>query len=161
MSLTIIRDCQQDHCPDDDSFSCWVNLALATGQRQGEVTICLVDENTSRQLNHQYRGKDKPTNVLSFPFDMPPVDVPGLPAILGDLVICVPLVAKEARMQNKAIRAHWAHLVIHGCLHLLGHDHIKEAEAEEMENLEIQLMQQLGFANPYLVQPDNKEPEPS
>ena len=100
----------------------------------------------SQQLNHQYRQKDKPTNVLSFPFEVPEgIDI----NLLGDLIICADVVIKEAQEQNKKCDDHWAHLVIHGCLHLLGYDHIKENEATEMESIEIKLLSTLGIDNPY------------
>lgn len=122
---------------------------LALRQRQGdsELTIRLVDEEEGRELNRTWRHKDYATNVLSFPADVPDelLDIP----LLGDLVICVPVVEREAREQGKAIEAHWAHLVIHGCLHLLGYDHIDDAEAEEMEALERQLLAELGHPDPY------------
>lgn len=131
--------------PDEDSFRRWAGLALQ--DRPGhELTIRIVDEAESRSLNSQYRGKDYPTNVLSFPADLPPeLNIP----LLGDLVICAQVVAREAREQGKPLSAHWAHMVIHGCLHLTGHDHIEDAEAEQMESLERQLLAQLGIADPY------------
>ena len=105
-----------------------------------------VDNQESQQLNKAYRGKDKATNVLSFPFQNPPgITLP----LLGDLVICKPVVEKEAIEQGKTLTAHWAHMLIHGTLHLLGFDHIIEEEAVEMENLESKLLIELGFAAPY------------
>ena len=115
-------------------------------QEEAEVTIRLVDEAESNQLNLTYRGKDKPTNVLSFPFECPPgVELP----LLGDLIICRQVVEREANEQNKPLLAHWAHMVVHGSLHLLGYDHIDDEEAEEMEALEVEFMQALGYDNPY------------
>lgn len=111
-----------------------------------DMTIRVVDSNESQQLNHQYRGKDKPTNVLSFPSDLP--EEIGI-NLLGDLVICAPVVAEEAKQQSKPLLAHWAHMVIHGTLHLQGYDHIEDDQAEAMEALEIKLLQGLNFANPY------------
>jgi probable rRNA maturation factor len=103
------------------------------------VTVRLVDEAESRELNHTYRGKDKPTNVLSFPFEAPPgLELP----LLGDLVICRQVVEAEAVEQGKPLMAHWAHMVVHGSLHLLGYDHIEDEEAEEMEQLERDIMQE-------------------
>ncbi|MDX3773661.1 rRNA maturation RNase YbeY [Chromatiaceae bacterium AAb-1] len=129
-------------------FQQWLQAAILPFQDDAEVTIRIVDENESRQLNHQYRGKDKPTNVLSFPFQNPPgVEL----SLLGDLVICAPVVRQEAAEQHKTTEAHWAHMVVHGCLHLLGFDHINDADAEQMEAEEIQILQQLGFNNPYLL----------
>jgi probable rRNA maturation factor len=111
-----------------------------------ELTVRLVDEAESQELNSRYRGKDAPTNVLSFPAELPPGT--GIP-LLGDIVICAPLVQIEAMAQNKPVRAHWAHLVIHGVLHLIGHDHQGEQEAEAMEALEVDLLFSLGYDNPY------------
>lgn len=111
-----------------------------------ELTIRIVDREESRELNRQYRGKDAPTNVLSFPADLPAeVDA----NLLGDILMCAPLVAEEAREQGKAEQAHWAHLTIHGVLHLLGHDHQEVVDAELMEGIEIALLESLGIANPY------------
>lgn len=117
--------------PDDTAFRRWCELALRQRSADSEMTIRLVDEAEGRELNHTYRHKDYATNVLSFPADVPDdlLDIP----LLGDLVICVPVVEREAAEQGKSLEAHWAHLVIHGCLHLLGYDHIEDEEAEEME----------------------------
>lgn len=125
----------------------WCELALRQRQADSELTIRLVDEAEGRELNRTWRHKDYATNVLSFPADVPDelLDIP----LLGDLVICVPVVEREAAEQGKAPAAHWAHLVIHGCLHLLGYDHIEDAEAEEMEALERQLLAELGYPDPY------------
>ena len=115
---------------------------------QAEVCIRVVDSDESRQLNHSYRDKDKPTNVLSFPFTVPD-NIPIDSTLLGDLIICAPLVAEEAMQQGKESIAHWAHLVIHGILHLLGYDHIEDNDAKIMETIEIELLEQLGYPNPY------------
>lgn len=131
--------------PDQAEFERWLEPVLRSNPG-AILTIRMVDEDESAGLNLQYRQKDGPTNVLSFPADLPEeVDLP----LLGDLVICAPLVQAEAAEQNKALDAHWAHLVIHGTLHLLGYDHLEEPEAEEMEALEVQLLGVLGFADPY------------
>lgn len=135
----------------------WCELALRQRTADSEMTIRLVDEPEGRELNHTYRHKDYATNVLSFPADVPDdlLDIP----LLGDLVICVPVVEREATEQGKSLEAHWAHLVIHGCLHLLGYDHIEDDEAEEMEALERTLLAELGLPDPYaddeITQPDN------
>lgn len=133
--------------PDDAAFRRWCELALRQRSADSEMTIRLVDEAEGRELNNTYRHKDYATNVLSFPADVPDelLDIP----LLGDLVICVPVVEREAAEQGKALEAHWAHLVIHGCLHLLGYDHIEDDEAEEMEALERTLLAELGHPDPY------------
>jgi probable rRNA maturation factor len=134
--------------PDAAQFQLWLEAAILPFQDEAEVTIRIVDNAESQQLNLSYRKKDKPTNVLSFPFQAPAgIELP----LLGDLVICAPVVAAEALAQNKSLAAHWAHMVIHGCLHLLGFDHINDADAEQMEAEEIQILQQLGITNPYLL----------
>lgn len=127
-------------------FQQWVNTALASAKQKYQITIRLVDEKESAQLNQTYRHKTGPTNILSFPFD-PPAAIKT--NILGDLVICVPVLLREAAEQQKLLLAHWAHLVIHGTLHLLGYDHIKTKDAKVMENLEIKLLKKLGFPDPY------------
>ena len=132
--------------PSEADFQRWLDAAVLPFQKEAEVTIRLVDEAESNQLNLTYRGKDKPTNVLSFPFECPPgIELP----LLGDLIICRQVVEREAGEQNKPLLAHWAHMVVHGSLHLLGYDHIDDEEAEEMEALEVEFMQALGYDNPY------------
>lgn len=138
--------------PDEQAFRRWCELALRQRSADSELTIRLVDEAEGRELNRDYRGKDYATNVLSFPADVPDgpdgeplLDIP----LLGDLVICAAVVEREAAEQGKALEAHWAHLVIHGCLHLLGYDHQEDVEAEEMESLERQLLAELGHPDPY------------
>ncbi|MCW8918022.1 MAG: rRNA maturation RNase YbeY [Gammaproteobacteria bacterium] len=135
--------------PAEADFRRWVEVALqaCAPEREGaELTIRLVEEAEITELNATYRQQHKPTNVLSFPFEAPPgIALP----LLGDIVICAAVVAREAAEQGKPLAAHWAHLVIHGTLHLLGYDHIEEGEAEEMEGLEIALLGALGYANPY------------
>lgn len=133
--------------PSHADFLSWCTLGLHQRNNASELTIRLVDAEEGQQLNATWRNKDYPTNVLSFPADIPDglLDIP----LLGDLVICVPVVEREAAEQGKALTAHWAHLVIHGCLHLLGYDHIDDAEAEEMEELERQLLAEIGYPDPY------------
>ena len=134
--------------PTTSQFQAWLDAAILPLQTEAEVTVRIVDESESQQLNKQYRTKDYPTNVLSFPFHAPPgIELP----LLGDLVICAPVVAREADEQNKALLAHWAHMVVHGSLHLLGFDHINDDDAEQMEAEEIAILQQLGIDNPYLL----------
>ncbi|MUK63868.1 rRNA maturation RNase YbeY [Aliivibrio fischeri] len=135
--------------PSEKDLMTWLNAVIPQFQPQAELTIRIVDEKESHQLNHEYRGKDKPTNVLSFPFEAPP----GIELdLLGDLIICRQVVEKEAVEQNKPLLAHWAHMVVHGSLHLLGYDHIEDDEAEEMESLETELMQGMGFEDPYIAE---------
>ncbi|MDN2481773.1 rRNA maturation RNase YbeY [Vibrio astriarenae] len=135
--------------PTQLQFQQWLEAAITLFQPQAEVTVRIVDEQESHQLNHEYRGKDKPTNVLSFPFETPP----GIELdLLGDLIICRQVVEREAQEQNKPLHAHWAHMVVHGSLHLLGYDHIEDDEAEEMESLETEIMQKLGFEDPYIAE---------
>lgn len=154
LDLDLQIACEAPDIPSEADFVTWVSAALGGAGYQPpaelatEITLRLVDYEESQTLNRTYRGKDKPTNVLSFPFDGPD----GVPlALLGDIVICAPVVADEAREQNKTERAHWAHLVIHGTLHLLGFDHIEDDEAAEMEALEVQILAGLGFADPYVI----------
>ncbi|MBU2985253.1 rRNA maturation RNase YbeY [Saccharophagus degradans] len=132
--------------PSDEQFEIWVEAALQQRMSEAELSVRIVDEDESQALNLHYRGKDKPTNVLSFPCELP--DGVELP-LLGDLVICAQVVAKEALEQGKLLHAHWAHMVVHGTLHLLGYDHIDDGEAEEMEAIEIQVLLELGYPNPY------------
>lgn len=133
--------------PTLEQFRRWCELALRQRQGDSELTIRLADEPEARELNRTYRHKDYATNVLSFPAEVPDelLDIP----LLGDLVICPAVVEREAAEQGKSLEAHWAHLVIHGCLHLLGYDHIEDAEAEEMEALERELLAELGHPDPY------------
>ncbi len=125
----------------------WVATALGRGAAGGELGLAVVGAPESRRLNAQYRGRDCATNVLSFPAPLPP---PGAPVrALGDLVICARVLRAEARAQAKTLRAHWAHLVVHGTLHLIGYDHERDADARRMERREIAVLRRLGFANPY------------
>jgi probable rRNA maturation factor len=127
-------------------FRRWARAALAGRTGTVGVVIRLVDEGEGRSLNRDYRGHDRPTNVLSFPFEAPP-QVPS--HHLGDLVICVPVVEREAREQGKPVAAHWAHLVVHGLLHLLGFDHQNDEDAGRMEALEARILGTLGYPDPY------------
>lgn len=132
--------------PSAEDFEQWAQAAVAGHRQQAELSIRVVDISESQQLNHQYRQKDKPTNVLSFPTDLPEeLNIP----LLGDLVICAPVVEREASEQNKPLQAHWAHMLVHGTLHLLGYDHIDDAQAEVMEALETDILTNLGFPPPY------------
>lgn len=149
---TVILDLQlacesPEGLPAESDFQRWLEAVLPQFQEESEVTIRIVDEAESHELNHTYRGKDKPTNVLSFPFEAPPgIELP----LLGDLIICRQVVEQEAAEQEKPLQAHWAHMVIHGSLHLLGYDHIEDEEAEEMESIETEIMLALGYADPYI-----------
>ena len=135
--------------PTEEQIVQWATAAVQPEGDEVEMTVRIVDEAESHDLNLTYRGKDRPTNVLSFPFECP--DEVELP-LLGDLVICRQVVEREAAEQEKPLMAHWAHMVVHGSLHLLGYDHIEDNEAEEMESLETQIMQGLGFDDPYLAE---------
>ncbi|XPF93932.1 rRNA maturation RNase YbeY [Colwellia sp. RE-S-Sl-9] len=146
VQLDVQIACENKTLPSVEQLQLWAETALSTIENDPELTIRLVETKESQQLNHQYRQKDKPTNVLSFPFEVPEgIDI----NLLGDLIICADVVIQEAQEQNKKSEDHWAHLVIHGCLHLLGYDHIKEDEAIEMESIEIRLLSILGIDNPY------------
>jgi len=133
----------------------WVLAALQTAPRNGArvVTVRIVGNAESRKLNRDWRGKDRPTNVLSFPAG--PTDhvshiarhVP-----LGDIVLCLPVIAREAREQGKPLQAHWAHMIVHGVLHLLGYDHVKSRDAKIMESLEVEILARLGYQDPYVLQ---------
>lgn len=146
VQLDVQIACENKTLPSVEQLQLWAEAALSTIENDPELTIRLVETKESQQLNHQYRQKNKPTNVLSFPFEVPEgIDI----NLLGDLIICADVVIQEAKDQNKKLDDHWAHLVIHGCLHLLGYDHIKEDEAIEMESIEIKLLSTLGIDNPY------------
>ena len=133
--------------PTPDQLRVWAEAVLNGRRQRAELSIRLVDEPEGAELNGRFRGRRGPTNVLSFPFE----PMPGLEDcnLLGDLVICAPVVAREAREQGKTLQAHWAHMLVHGLLHLLGYDHMDAVEAEEMEGLETRLLGDLGFPAPY------------
>lgn len=135
-----------DGLPAPDRVRHWIGRVLRDRQPGAELAVRVVDTAEMTSLNRQFRGKDGPTNVLSFPYEpMPGVET----ELLGDIVICAPVVSAEAVTQNKPLEAHWAHIVIHGVLHLLGYDHHGEAEARVMEAEEIRLLSSLGFPDPY------------
>ncbi|MDO9423980.1 MAG: rRNA maturation RNase YbeY [Methylobacter sp.] len=132
--------------PDRQYIQLWVDAALDDYDRDAEIVVRIVDEQESAELNEQYRHKQGPTNILSFPVDLPE----GIELdLLGDLVICAPVLEKEALEQNKRLADHWAHIVVHGVLHLLGYDHIDDNEAEQMESKEIAILNRLQISNPY------------
>jgi probable rRNA maturation factor len=145
IEVDVQRACDFAALPEDEQFAAWARAALADRQ-QAELTVRLVDREESRDLNNRFRDKDRPTNVLSFPAGLP--EELGI-SLLGDVVICAPLVAEEAEDQGKTLADHLAHLMIHGILHLLGYDHQEEAAAEQMEQREVEILSTLGVANPY------------
>lgn len=136
--------------PSKKQINTWVSSAINNQKNRplahAELAIRIVDEVESAEFNQQYRQKNSATNVLSFPADLPEcVDSP----LLGDLLICAPVLEQEALQQHKTLDAHWAHIIIHGTLHLLGYDHIKDSDASIMESLEINILNTLNFSNPY------------
>jgi probable rRNA maturation factor len=145
--------------PDETQIRRWVEAVLRDRLDEAALGIRIVDEDESAELNQTYRDKPGPTNVLSFPFEMPELpegfashEEDEIPAnLLGDLVICAPVVAREAAEQGKPEAVHWAHMVVHGVLHLLGYDHLEPAEAAEMEELERQILAGLGIVDPYAI----------
>lgn len=149
-SLIIVQYAVPSHgLPAPADVERWAHSALSV--RPGaEITVRIVDEAESAALNAAYRRRSGSTNVLSFPFE-PPAPVPSAQRYLGDVVICAPVVAREAREQGKDSAAHWAHMVLHGCLHLVGYDHLDDAQAHEMETLETELLAGMGYADPYLI----------
>jgi probable rRNA maturation factor len=136
--VIIQRRSRAAHVPSDSLLRRWAREAL---KRPAEVTLRIVAATEARRLNREFRGKDYATNVLTFVY----ADAP----LAGDIVLCAPVVAREAREQGKAVRDHWAHLVVHGLLHLQGHDHERRGEAERMENLERRILRGLGVGDPY------------
>ncbi len=140
-----------DEVPDADEFERWIGAAVSAARSgPAQVSVRVVDEAESAGLNQRFRQRQGSTNVLSFPFEIPPgAQDAGLEAMLGDLVICAPVVIREAGAQGKPVRAHWAHMAVHGTLHLMGYDHIDPGQAREMESLEVEIMAMLGYADPY------------
>ena len=136
--MNIQRRSRAAHVPSESLLRRWARAALA---RQAEVTLRIVAAAEARRLNREFRGKDYATNVLTFVYGEAP--------LAGDIVICAPVVAREAREQGKAVAAHWAHLVVHGLLHLQGHDHERDDEARRMERREKRILAGLGFPDPY------------
>jgi probable rRNA maturation factor len=146
LALEVQRASTSKRIPTKSRLLAYAAAALEERRDAGELVIRVVDEFESQALNRQYRGIDKPTNVLSFPFEAPP-HIPS--SHIGDLVICAPVVEREAAEQRKPLEAHWAHMVVHGVLHLLGYDHETDEDAATMEGLEIAILGRLGFPNPY------------
>ena len=150
MSVTLDVQYEVEAGPDEDDIRHWVEAVLKAEQNAAEVelTVRIVGVDEMPALPARYRHKTGPTNILSFPFEAPP----GVELnLLGDLVIAAPVVVIEAREQHKTESAHWAHMVVHGTLHLLGYDHQAQTEAEDMEAREISIFQSLGYSNPYLL----------
>ena len=145
LKLDLQRASACDGVPDKPAIAKWARAALANVEGTVELGVRIVDEDESAALNERYRGKRGPTNVLSFPY----TEAPFTGGFLGDLVICAPVVRREAEAQGKPAQAHWAHMVVHGIMHLRGYDHIVDDEAAVMEGMEVQIMERLGFADPY------------
>lgn len=137
----------EDNVPNTEQLQQWLQLVLTQQQKTGVVNLTLITSDEIQALNQQFRGKDTPTNVLSFPFEAD--ELTRNESLIGDIVICAEVVNQEAQDQEKTPAAHWAHMCIHGCLHLLGYDHMAEKDAKVMEPLEIDYLQELGFSNPY------------
>lgn len=135
--------------PSVQTLTLWAQTALNEGGRDkdSEITLRMVESEEIHELNKTYRHVDKPTNILSFPFELPE-GIDDMP-LLGDLVVCRDVLVKEAKEQQKTLEEHFCHLIIHGCLHLIGYDHIEDDEAEQMEALEIKALAKLGYSNPY------------
>ena len=144
--IEIQRIFESEGQPGQPHIQLWVDAALIDVEQDAEIVVRIVDELESAELNQQYRHKPGPTNILSFPVEVPE----GIELnLLGDLVICAPVLEKEALEQGKLLADHWAHIIIHGVLHLLGYDHIHDDDAELMESKEIAILQQLNINNPY------------
>jgi len=139
LDLSVQYACNKDGLPSRDAIRRWARAALEGG---GEVTVRFVDADEGQQLNRDYRGKDYATNVLSFPYETDPL-------VMGDLVVCPAVVAREAVEQGKPPEAHYAHLIVHGILHLQGWDHEDDVDAQEMENKEREILAALGYPDPY------------
>lgn len=147
IKVDIQRISESKLLPKNKQLQEWVKAALCERDSNTELTIRIVDEEEGRDLNERWRHSSGPTNVLSFPFED---EGNYAPELLGDIIICAPVIEREAQQQHKKSEAHWAHMVIHGTLHLLGYDHEKESDATVMEKLEIKILQELGFQNPYM-----------
>ena len=155
LDLQLASDCID--IPQQQDIQLWLDTLLSCQHMtEKEITVRVVDAAEIQHLNQQYRGKNQTTNVLSFPFEMPEINLPeGVPIdasmanFLGDIVICAPVVKQESKQQNKLLSHHWAHMLIHGTLHLLGYDHTEDEEAQEMESIEITILQKLAIDDPY------------
>lgn len=134
-----------DFVPDPELLQTWADAAYLDAE-PAVVSVLVTTMTEIRELNKQYRNKDKTTNVLSFPIQSPEeIDV----VLLGDIVLCARVIKQEASQQSKSEESHWAHMIVHSVLHLQGYDHVNDDDAEVMEKLEIKILQQLGFENPY------------
>ena len=145
IELTISDDVNKEKLPSAENLQHWAQNCYS-GDNEVVVSLQVVGSDEMQILNKDYRGKDKPTNVLSFPMELP--EEVGI-NILGDLALCDEVIESEAKQQAKSAEAHWAHMIVHGMLHLQGYDHIEDNEAETMEKKEIEIMEKLGFVNPY------------
>lgn len=143
-----LQDTVNDNTPNRFHIQRWVNETLCQHVEQGNLCIRIVNRDEIRELNAKYRKQDKPTNVLSFPADLP-FEIQQDLHMLGDIIICSEVIQAEAEEQGKPCEAHWAHMIVHGTLHLLGYDHITDEDAKNMESLEINILNKLGFNNPY------------
>ena len=157
VQVDVQRACDNETVPDNSFVTAWLtrSVAEAGGPADAELSVRIVNEDEMRSLNCAFRGKDKPTNVLSFPagrIEGLPDDVP---VQLGDIVVCASVVSDEAIEQDKAVADHWAHMLVHGTLHLMGYDHETDAEAVEMEALETQILMKSGLKDPYLASGQN------
>jgi probable rRNA maturation factor len=152
ISVDVSNASEAEDIPTPEVISYWVRAAIArvVGEESIEVSVRIVGEDEGRQLNERFRDKSGATNVLSFPAGDPPAEIPaGTPRMLGDIVVCAPVVEREAAEQEKAPAAHWAHMIVHGSLHLLGYDHLDDSEAETMETYEKQILAEGGIDDPY------------
>lgn len=154
VTVDIDNQSQSSHCPNEQSCQAWISEALkALGRNEHyELSLRFVDEDESAQLNQRYRNKEGATNVLSFPSEAGAAVAEQIGFYpLGDIAICPAILEAEAREQDKELQDHWAHILIHGVLHLCGYDHQESEQAEAMENLEIEILKTLGIKNPYLI----------
>jgi len=153
IDLELQNTINADDIPSQTQMLEWIKVTLEKVNYPGEyasLTLRIVSSQESQQLNSEFRGKSSPTNVLSFPFEIPEmIPASEFEGVLGDLAICRDLVITQAQQQNKIVEEHWAHLIVHGVLHLLGYDHINDVEAETMEQLEIAILKQFQIADPY------------
>ena len=152
-----LENATQQNVPDTRRIQTWVKAVVQQAESGGlmanmatQMTVRIVETDEMVKLNQQYRQKTGPTNVLSFPFESPPgMPIDLIEPALGDVVVCAAVVTHEAAAQGKTLLAHWAHMIVHGTLHLLGYDHIQNDDAQKMETLEIAVLAELGYANPY------------